>query len=437
MTTIEEQIKEGQKRWSEGINTQSEGVGKEEINEFVKFKLLEYGDCRLVDDDLWEVYQDDFKTFTTQTFKECNQISIRNLRQLLRVRGVWVRKHRNATVPESLFQTLQEDDPTEWTETEIREHMEAGGEFSSGRIQYMLNNNGFTSSTRLITPMTSATNASLTVPPINLTTPPITPAIEPEPTPEPTPATPIIGSTTPATTVQARDLDRQTQSLQGPGISRELTTLDKIYTDERKYSGENDNFDFKLVIFHDLCRKAGVTEELKPMAYSTMLTGLALDHFYANLKNAIQTIPFSQMCDATRNYFEGPEYKRSILSKWNSTTLRSVMDRNTGKPTRDCLQLLIKELRHLQHGLAQNLQTDDFLHNKLILACQNMPACQYACFKPADSLAGLINDLQASIATYESSHESTQAFFTDRRFHRQRPRLPPPTPPPLWIPVSG
>jgi hypothetical protein len=44
--------------------------------------------------------------------------------------------------------------------------------------------------------------------------------------------------------------------------------------------------------------------------------------------------------------------------------------------------LMIKELRHLQHGLAQNLQTDDFLHNKLILACQNMPACQYACSSP-------------------------------------------------------
>jgi hypothetical protein len=34
---------------------------------------------------------------------------------------------------------------------------------------------------------------------------------------------------------------------------RELANLAKLYTDESKYSGNNDNFDFKLTIFTDLC----------------------------------------------------------------------------------------------------------------------------------------------------------------------------------------
>jgi len=34
--------------------------------------------------------------------------------------------------------------------------------------------------------------------------------------------------------------------------SKELANLAKLYTNEAKYSGENDNFDFKLTIFTNL-----------------------------------------------------------------------------------------------------------------------------------------------------------------------------------------
>jgi hypothetical protein len=33
---------------------------------------------------------------------------------------------------------------------------------------------------------------------------------------------------------------------------KELTNLAKLYTDKSKYSGEKNNFDFKLTIFIDL-----------------------------------------------------------------------------------------------------------------------------------------------------------------------------------------
>ena len=200
-----------------------------------------------------------------------------------------------------------------------------------------------------------------------------------------------------------------------------------MYTEDNKYSGEDDNFDFKLTIFHNLCSRADVPQEAKVKAYPTMLRGLALDHYYTNLKNVTLTLSLDQICDATRNYFEGPEYRRGILGQWNSITLRSIMSKgeNTGKSTLDCLQLLIKELRHLQHGLDPDLRTDKFLHNKLINACQELPACQYACFKPSDSLTGLINNLRSSITTFEkSNNENPQAFFTNRRYHRQHPRSP-------------
>jgi hypothetical protein len=35
--------------------------------------------------------------------------------------------------------------------------------------------------------------------------------------------------------------------------SKELANLAKLYTNELKYSSKNDNFNFKLTIFTDLC----------------------------------------------------------------------------------------------------------------------------------------------------------------------------------------
>jgi hypothetical protein len=60
-----------------------------------------------------------------------------------------------------------------------------------------------------------------------------------------------------------------------------------MYTDESKYSSENDNFDYKLVIFHDLCKRVDIPDRIKAKAYPTMLQGLALDHYYTSIKVAI------------------------------------------------------------------------------------------------------------------------------------------------------
>ena len=80
-----------------------------------------------------------------------------------------------------------------------------------------------------------------------------------------------------------------------------------------------------------------------------MLRGLVLDYYYTNLKSVTLTLSFDQICDATRNYFEGPEYRWGILGRWNSTTLKSIIGKgeNARKLTLDCLQLLIKDLRYL------------------------------------------------------------------------------------------
>jgi hypothetical protein len=101
-----------------------------------------------------------------------------------------------------------------------------------------------------------------------------------------------------------------------------------------------------------------------------------------------------------------------------------MMSFNENKSINECLQLLIKELRHLQHNLESILRIHDFIHNKLINACQKITTCQYACFKSSEILTELINNLKSSITTYQKAHfiefifSIEFIFFIDRRYHR-------------------
>jgi hypothetical protein len=78
-----------------------------------------------------------------------------------------------------------------------------------------------------------------------------------------------------------------------------------------------------------------------------MLRGLVLNHYYTNLKSNPLGVPFNKLYKAIRNYFKGPEYKWDILTQWNATKLRTIINKNTEKLTIECLQILIKDLQHL------------------------------------------------------------------------------------------
>jgi hypothetical protein len=197
---------------------------------------------------------------------------------------------------------------------------------------------------------------------------------------------------------------------------KELANLTKFYTNETKYNDENDSFSFKLTISHDMCDCANVSQSAKLKAFSIMLKDLILDYYYSNMSIDILII-FDEICFSMRNYFEDVEYRRDILIKWNNLILKSVITSNESKLVEECLQLLIKQLRHLQHDLNSKLRSEKFIHNKLI------NACQYVCFKFSDSLVDLINDLRSSIIIYQKINsanfiETFETFFTDRRYHK-------------------
>ena len=198
-----------------------------------------------------------------------------------------------------------------------------------------------------------------------------------------------------------------------------------MYSDETKYNDENDSWNFKLIIFHDMCARAEVSETIKLMTFLIMFKGFALDYYYSNVSTQRLALNFVQTCVLINVYFEDAEYKRNVMIKWNVIFLRSVMIifEHQDKSMHECLQLLIKKFCHLQHDLNKEFWTDKFIHNKLITACQKMLTCQYVYFKFFDTLTDLINDLQSFIIIFSKSHshqienyQSDVAYYIDRRY---------------------
>ena len=115
---------------------------------------------------------------------------------------------------------------------------------------------------------------------------------------------------------------------------RDLATLAKIYTEESKYSGENNNFNYKLTIFNNLCDKVSIPQEVKIKGFLIMLHSITLNFYY---KNKATYTTFNSICNAIRNHFKGLKYKYKILIKWNTITFKTVIIKNKSKSTGDCL----------------------------------------------------------------------------------------------------
>jgi hypothetical protein len=129
---------------------------------------------------------------------------------------------------------------------------------------------------------------------------------------------------------------------------------------------------------------------------------------------------FEIMCDMIKSHFETEEHKQGMMTKWNTTTLKTIIAKNEDKTTEECLELVIKKLRTIQRGLASELWTEQILRDKLINACNDVESCVYACLKPAPTLGGVCSDLHSSIIAYKriQNAKTSQTFYIDRKYRR-------------------
>ncbi len=365
------------KKWGRGIKL--EDATGDDIQDYLDTKIYQYEVDKTGDSNLWDLFQDDFKNFSPATFSRVDRRKLQRLRHYLRCGGVYVApNHKNLTIAQTLIDVIEEDIQHVWSMDDIekvREDLENGPITS---IFISLEGN------RRLTPLPRGPQAL------------------------------VYGAPPPL----PRSHQQKTEPLEPtnlPSTGRLISDIAKIYTDEQKYDGTNGSFDHKLTIFTDICQRVELPEIALMKAFPTMLKGLAQDHFY---NNQLSKRTYEEACTNLRSFFEGPGFHRRSLDEWNSITLASITAKNPDKSTYENVQLLINQLRQLQYSLSANFRNTEFLHNKLITACQGSPACRYAVSDPPNDLGHLINKLQSSITSYEKEQEqNTESFFTDRRYH--------------------
>jgi hypothetical protein len=95
-------------------------------------------------------------------------------------------------------------------------------------------------------------------------------------------------------------------------VGRAITTLMKIYDDKSKYHGSTDILDTKLMVFYDLCSKAGVRDTDWSFAFSAMLASDAKEFYYENIMN--RKLDFPTTVALVRENFETQERQQRFMS---------------------------------------------------------------------------------------------------------------------------
>lgn len=358
--------------WGEGINVEDPAdLTKKKITGYLLYRRKIYIEDDLTDENLWECFKGDFEGWTVDIFNLSDADEIRRLRDYLREHGVYVRKALGSKIAPSLEAVLNDDDFHEWTPEEVQHQVTRNKNFFS---RFHPNN---TSNQSVQQPGQDTSNQSVQQPE-QVQQPPLPP-------------------------IQPFLQQYQTQQVQpfplqlGTAIPKvPFAELGKLYTEERKYSGEAyDVLTHKLQIFQDYCGKVGILPEQFSKAFSIMLKGRAATFYYSNLCG--KNLTFDEMVRYTRLHFETDEHQQQYLLEWKSLSLQRMVNEHPDKNMLQCLELLFDKLQNIQQGLGNDYMSDRTIRDQVISACQGVQECKMALQKPAATFEGICSDLRSAI----------------------------------------
>lgn len=373
------------------LDTVGRTIDKKDLSRYVKFKRKQYAEYDICDDELADAFHFDFKLFTLREISAVHQLDARQLRNLLRSKGVNI-PLLGMEVQHALYDQAQRKDSIPWTEQQIKELLSArdsdASEFPSWNIKRMIKN------MTEITPVRHGTN----------------------PDNGPGDEGPNRNDMGRGNKRDRSDDGKDRKAFQQYAPNA-LLNFHEFYSPEEKYSGDDDDFDYKLSIFYDISRRAELPNEQFCQAFPMMLRGGALGFYHSSRSNL--PTDFKRLCAYIKREFEGDEAERNMLNKWNSITLLGVKAKNKDKTLSESFHIMAVQLRNLQMRLQKEMRDPVHLHNKLMVACQGVPACNLACLNPAKSVPVFIQQLKQAIAVWERSHKGEDStFFVDRRFQR-------------------
>jgi hypothetical protein len=483
-------------RWREGIDPAKSSVA--DIITYTKRRMRVYEEEDLRGESLSEAFFVDFEHFEQETFKACGTDTTRHLRDLLRERGVYARKGRGVRYDLALAEAVREEIP--WPEddperpkqtsrpTPKTERPSSPTYPTEPPPQTRLSGHTKQESKRFpIRPIWGppprehdteeqpwprqqksedeiwpgqrqreertqrrdpASETFVGIDSQSRHRPPLPPPVDQRiaTNQNPSPREPV-----PQTRI--RDVEekvRKAFGLANPAdYSKPLAALAKLYSDNLRYGGDpDDSFERKFNIFADQCHKACVPGEALPHSFSTMLKGKALDYYYGNCRDRV--MPLAELYHMIESHFEGPEHKRGKLREWNQTTLRTYIDKMPGQPMSTVYRSMVEELQKTQLSLDTRYRSNEALWDKLLAACEGIPACTSTVANPPETTQGLINALYSAIMSDEATARAQQlnplptsmtytargtvgdaadggaadSFMTDRRYHQADPTQP-------------
>ena len=109
-------------------------ITEADANTWLLCRIDKWGEMGYRDEDLWEIYKEDFEGWETDTFLQANTDVVRQFRDHLREWGVYVPKE-GSQIASVLANVLQETTPAEWTVSEFKKQTRYNRYFSIGMRQ--------------------------------------------------------------------------------------------------------------------------------------------------------------------------------------------------------------------------------------------------------------------------------------------------------------
>jgi hypothetical protein len=125
---------------------------------------------------------------------------------------------------------------------------------------------------------------------------------------------------------------------------RQLVLLNKIYREKDKFSDTSNNFDYKVMIFYDKCRRVELLSHAYIQSVSIMLLNQTLIHYYSNQLQLSND--FFDFCINIKNAFEESEWQRRNLIRWQIISISNVVavNQNQNMFLSECLQKMCLEM---------------------------------------------------------------------------------------------
>jgi hypothetical protein len=189
---------------------------------------------------------------------------------------------------------------------------------------------------------------------------------------------------------------------------KKLSQLNKIYKNDEKFKNTNDNFDFKMRIFFNKCKRVELSSHAYMKKASFMLAKCALFHFY---DNQYENITFDKFRVDMKKVFKESTWKRFNLTKWQFIHINNVIVVNSNLSLTECFQKLCVDLNDVQKELNFDYHDSNHIRKILIRPCRNYSILLIELHNSSSNFSDLINSLYINIVNYESIYKENNTYF--------------------------